>query len=388
MSVIFPFGRDTLTRKAGNALVWCAITHLSLKCLRQYASSSWPIRYPVKLIRVITLPLAWANSLNFAFSTKAGLWVISKVTEKIAPDVAYLIFTPLKKTSFRSPQVLRARSPHYLRQVTLGLLGDGATPIELETKDGRKIDAVFAPAQYKSRATIILSHPNGTTLDEMAPLAAQIRTEYGFNVLLKSVGGYPSCCDYNDPDPERGGLYELKQYAEVEAAYQFAMTQGDKVGWIGYSWGGAHAAAGAGMHPGTSCLLINTFDSIRGIGEHTLHGMQEQNVYMKHFLPRAQIEAVLSGLFPLGKKDDRYGDFETNGFDNVQWLEKAGRDTNTMVLYGEKDHLMSPEMSERMDKACNALKFRLNGTGHMFDPARHTGFEDNLNLWLLGISKS
>jgi hypothetical protein len=208
------------------------------------------------------------------------------------PIFEFFLGPPLRRALYVGPiQVPTEESREELRR------GLGAEAVTLETKDKRKVDALYVPGRNKSetRPTAVLFHPNGATLDGMNYFAEYFK-EKGLSVVMVTIGGYHTSAPGTRPT-------ELSTYHDAQAAIDFARTKGaKKILAFGFSLGGTLACQAGYNNSDVDVIVENTFTSMRDVTRNVLPP------------PVAGIGAgLINNGFKSGKTD---GIYTTDGLNN------------------------------------------------------------------------
>lgn len=129
--------------------------------------------------------------------------------------------------------------------------------VTLTTSDGVDLHAWFLPGT--TPATVLISHGNGGTIENVIPLAKGFR-DMGASVLVYDYRGYGKSA---------GNPTEEGTYLDAEAAFDWLIARGNEPGDIiayGHSLGGAVTVALATRRPLKRMIVENTFTSLADVG--------------------------------------------------------------------------------------------------------------------------
>jgi hypothetical protein len=137
-----------------------------------------------------------------------------------------------------------------------GLAGE---ELEVETEDGERLHAVWAPARAPSRGHVLLCHGNAGDLRDRVPHAGLL-TAAGFDVLLFDYRGYGR----SSGRPSVEGTHRDARAAH-DALLERAGAPDARVFFLGESLGAAVALRLAVERPPAGLVLQSAFTSVRAM---------------------------------------------------------------------------------------------------------------------------
>lgn len=214
----------------------------------------------------------------------------------------------------------------------------GAREVTLETEDGLALGAWFVPAgpatgssPERASPAVLVANGNAGDRSLRAPLAEALARE-GLSVLLFDYRGYGA----NPGSPSEDGLLADARAAADHLAGRDDVDA-DRIIYYAESLGTGVVTALAAERPPAALVLRSPFPSLGEVG--SLH---------YPFLP---VDALLRDRYPVA--------------------EQIGRiDRPLLVIAGEQDRLVPPELSRRLYEAAGEPKQMvvIPGAGHN-DPA-------------------
>lgn len=195
--------------------------------------------------------------------------------------------------------------------------------LDLQTKDGRKIDAVWIAGTgfgAQNKKTVILFHGNGTTLYGNGDTARWFHNQ-GLNVLLITLGGYPGRND------QPGITSELTTYHDAQAAVDYVKTRlavdNGSILAYGMSIGGSLAFQVGAHNPGVHVFTNQTFTKVVEVPDNAYPAL------------RSIGKGALTAGCPTGISD---GTFTTDGLDNRR--KASLLQGSYFGIYAARDHMM------------------------------------------------
>ncbi len=200
----------------------------------------------------------------------------------------------------------------------------GARDVTLHTEDGLEVGAWFVPpapaaGRTDQRMAVLVAPGNGGNRLGRADFAEELR-RLGFAVLLMDYRGYGG----NPGSPGEDGL-AADAVAAAEALEELGYPA-DRTIYFGESLGGGVVAALQAVRPPAGLVLRSPFTELADVGAH-------------HY-PWLPVRLLLRDRFPV--------------LDHV-----ADSDVPLTVVYGDRDSIVPPGLSERVADAAPALVERL-----------------------------
>jgi pimeloyl-ACP methyl ester carboxylesterase len=206
----------------------------------------------------------------------------------------------------------------------------GAREVTLRTSDGLDLGAWFVPPRGQDRQLVVLVAPgNGGNRVGRASLAEAL-ADRGFGVLLMDYRGYGG----NPGSPSEEGLGQDAE-ATVDALEQLGYPATRTI-FFGESLGTGVVARLATVRPPAGVVLRSPFTDLADVGAH-------------HY-PWLPVRLLLRDRFPV--------------IDEVRSL-----DVPLVVVYGDRDSVVPPELSARVARAAPRLvdEVVLHGADHNDD---------------------
>lgn len=139
----------------------------------------------------------------------------------------------------------------------------GAEDVELATRDGLRLGALFAPGRgTPPRPAVLVANGNAGDRADRAPLAAAL-ARAGYSVLLFDYRGYGG----NPGSPTEQGLLDDAR-AAADHLYERADVDRARVAYFGESLGSGVVTALAVERPPAALILRSPFTSFADIGSH------------------------------------------------------------------------------------------------------------------------
>lgn len=205
----------------------------------------------------------------------------------------------------------------------------GMVPVRVTAADGVAVVHWYAPAQ-PGHATVVLFHGNGGTVSALASWATAFRAR-GFGVVLADYRGYSG----NPGRPSEEGLY-----ADARAILDWLAAQGideRQTVLVGWSLGTGIAVQMAVERQPEALVLLAPYTSIVDVGARRYPIFPVSLLMRDRFDSRSKIAAV---------------------------------HTPVMIVTGERDHVVPPDMGHDLYAAAGEPKLALflPETGHLITP--------------------
>lgn len=240
-----------------------------------------------------------------------GVLVVGMVVAMVGWGQRYLIYFPDRSAPPPAETVI-----------------DGARDVTLHTEDGLELGAWFVPpapaaGETDRQMAVLVAPGNGGNRLGRAGFAEELR-RLGFAVLLMDYRGYGG----NPGTPSEDGL-AADALAAAEALEELGFPP-ERTLYFGESLGGGVVAALQARRPPAGLVLRSPFTELADVGAH-------------HY-PWLPVRLLLRERYPV--------------LDHV-----ADSDIPLTVVYGDRDSIVPPELSERVADAAPALVERLVITG-------------------------
>ena len=291
------------------------------------------------LIPIIGFPLALKDKKIITSAIGSGIDIIgiSSYLQKKAVQL-FFPYSGKKLADLRNPDIFAIQRKELLE-------GCQGINVSIETRDHRKIDAVWLPnnrVPVNEVPTVILFHGNACVLDDMEDHMMFFKA-LGLNVLMVTFGGYPGSAEEHQ-------LTELSLYHDVEAIGNYLKKLHiDNKQMVAYGWsmGGALAIQYGAFHKGSHVIADQTFTSLSGVAQNIV------NKVVHVPLANPSIERLVKDiLFPAGIQN---GNITTDGFDSLAKIPKLQGEF--LVIQSANDHMMSTQDSYGNHGAILAEKY-------------------------------
>ncbi len=182
-------------------------------------------------------------------------------------------------------------------RVTPAEVGLDYESVQLETKDGIRLDAWFVPAD-RARGVVLFCHGNAGNISHRLE-SLQVFNKLGLSTLIFDYRGYGR----SQGKPSESGLYQ-----DADAAWHY-LTQKrgippENIVLFGRSLGGAVAAQLATMTNPAALILESCFTSVPDIGAQLYPFLPVRMLSRLHFNVRKNLQSISCPLLVVHSPDD------------------------------------------------------------------------------------